>query len=433
MAARFADPDRADRSTTLSVTGEAIEQVLGGEWRDRGGRRCFVVERRVEPTATYGCVVVGDMANDVHSASDRAPMVAGGAAARPPFLFFDLETTGLSGGAGTCAFLIGCAQFEADAAFVSRQYVLVGHADEPPLLRAIAGELARAGALVTFNGKSFDMPILETRYLFHRLEWTGGGLPHVDMLHAARRFWREDETSSCSLARMETLVLGVNRTGDVPGHEIPGRYFQFVRSGDPRPLAAVLEHNRLDLLSLAGLTARLLRLVASGPDHARDAREALALGQVYARAGLDERARTAYAHAACGAIPGSRGSTRGDGSLAAAQVDALRALAIASRRARRYDEAAACWGRLVDAVGCPRHVAREAAEALAIHHEHRRHDPETAKVFALRSLDGRPEWADGVGHRLARLERKIGGAAPGAATLLRESQGDRFRVESREG
>ena len=148
---------------------------------------------------------------------------------------------------------------------------------------------------------------------------------------------------SCSLGALERQILGARRVGDVPGFEIPARYFQFVRTGDARPLAAVLEHNRLDLLSLAGLTARLLHLAQRGPAAANDAREALALGRVYARAGLDGRARDAFA-ARRRSMPSAHGAVR---------VDALRALALAWRRARRYDEAAACWRALLDVPALP--------------------------------------------------------------------------------
>ena len=106
-------------------------------------------------------------------------------------MFFDLETTGLSGGAGTLAFLVGCGWFERrrrvrDAAVPARRATPTS----ATLLEAVAAELARAGALVSFNGKSFDAPLLEGRYLFHRLAWRGRELPHVDVLHPARRFWK---------------------------------------------------------------------------------------------------------------------------------------------------------------------------------------------------------------------------------------------------
>jgi hypothetical protein len=290
---------------------------------------------------------------------------------------------------------VGCAWFEPDGAFLTRQFVLTRFADERALLGVVAGELARAGAIVSFNGKSFDAPVLETRYLFHRLPWPCEQLPHLDVLHPARRFWRDDDVPTCSLCALERQVLGARRDGDVGGFEIPARYFQFIRSGHTQPLAPVLEHNRLDLLSLAGLTARLLHLVRHGPEAARDARETLALGRVYARAGLDGRARQAFERAVAAT------------SVGPLRVEALRSLALARRRARQFNEAAACWRALLEVPACPPHVAREAMEALAIHHEHRVRDLATAKAFALRSRGTRAQASPALEHRLMRLELKI--------------------------
>ena len=110
-------------------------------------------------------------------------------------MFFDLETTGLSGGAGTLAFLVACGWFDADGAFVTRQHVLTEFSHERSMLGAMAGDLASAGTLVSFNGKSFDAPVLETRHLFHRLEWMFGAVPHIDVLHPSRNFWGRDHGS----------------------------------------------------------------------------------------------------------------------------------------------------------------------------------------------------------------------------------------------
>jgi hypothetical protein len=297
------------------------------------------------------------------------------------------------------------------------------------LLEAVAGELARAGALVSFNGKSFDAPLLEGRYLVHRVAWKGREMPHVDVLHPARRFWkpasralRSDSSygfdplvarafmpaseSSCSLQALERQLVGARRKGDVPGFEIPARYFQFVRSGDAAPLRAVLEHNRLDLLTLAALTTRLLDMARCGPDAIGDPREALALGHVYLRGGLEERARASFRRA----LDRCR-SPRG--AFDPIRIDVLRALALASRRARRHDDAAALWSELAEMRGCPPAIVREATEALAIHHEHRVRDLPLARQFALGSLAAarggpRPSIADAVRHRLARIERKMG-------------------------
>lgn len=384
-----------------------VGEALGGCWSD--DRRSFSVERRFSAGALHGRVRVGDVAVDVErAAADQSllPILTGHPPSPAPFVFFDLETTGLSGGAGTHAFLVGAGWFEGNE-FLIRQHLLVDYSAERQMLERVSADFARAGSLVSFNGKSFDAPVLDTRYLFHRLEWPGGRLPHVDALHVSRRFWRQAASGpreSCSLIALEEEVLGVQRVGDVPGFEIPARYFQFVRNGDARPLAAVLEHNRLDLLSLAGLTARLVELVCDGPQASRSAWEALALGRALARAGLTARARAALEHAV--------GLCGGRSVAEAPRLEALRALAGLLRRARHYDEAAACWRRVLDVPSCPPMLAREANKALAIHHEHRVRDLDAAKMFALQSLgEGRSGgnesgWNDAVRHRLQRIERK---------------------------
>ena len=409
------DPrDPQDPRDDLSVPPD-LSAALSGEWRDG----CFVVDRRWDPDARHGRERIGELASRLDQASAEAPLFTGGtgaAQARPPFVFFDLETTGLSGGAGTLAFLVGCAWFETDGSFVSRQFLLAKHADEGPLLETVAGELAHAGALVSFNGKSFDAPLLESRFLYHRLPWTAGAVPHIDVLHPARRFWKmrdrrtqspasqsEGRENSCSLQALERQLLGVRRVGDVPGFEIPARYFQFVRSGDARPLEGILEHNRLDLLTLAALTARLLHMTRSGPDAVTDPQEALALGHVFARSGFEDRATAAYRRALerCRSPRGAYDPIR---------IDALRALALTCRRTRRHDEAASCWSELMATRGCPAPIAREATEALAIHHEHRRRDLAAAKAFALLSLQSGMggAWTESARHRLSRIERKMG-------------------------
>ena len=429
----------ADPALAPVSGGFTPERVLGGDWCNAGHGVCFVVERAVEAGRLHGRTRVGDLGESLDRTADAASVLAGGAPGRPPFVFFDLETTGLSGGAGTYAFLVGFGSFDERRSFVTRQYVMTRHSDERALLATVADCLTEAGSLVSFNGKSFDAPVLETRFLFHRLEWAGMELPHFDVLHPARRFWSDAGLkpeadggvvrNACSLNVLERQVLGVHRHGDVSGFDVPARYFHFVRSGDARPLAAVLEHNRLDLLSLAALTARLLHLVSTGSRAALDAREALALGRVYARAGRDACAREAYERALawCGSgvpRPVAEGdafvmgdvapvTTGAAGSAAAVRIAALRALALASRRARRYEESASLWRQLLAVDGCPCHLAREATEALAIHHEHRVRDLAAARTFALRSLaDGLSRArAESVRHRLARIDRKLAGKA----------------------
>ncbi len=391
-----------------------LERILGGEWRERNGARSFVVTRRFEADARYGSVAVGEIAARLVQAGDAASLLTSGVPCGS-FVFFDLETTGLSGGAGTHAFLVGCSRFDESGAFIVEQHLMTDYAAERGMLALVAQDLADAGALVTFNGKSFDAPVIETRYLFHRLTSPCTQLPHVDVLHPARRFWGGDPVLGCSLIALEQQLLGARRVGDVPGFEIPARYFQFIRSGDAAPLADVLEHNRLDLLSLAGVTARLLQLLREGPEAAASAREALALGKLYERAERGAQAIASYQHAERMAAQGlargerRRGSVEWTWTPEGIRAEALRSLAVAARRSRRYAEAAGWWRQLLEVAGCPSAIRREATAALAIHHEHRDRDLEAARMFALKSLEAGAEaaWGDAVRHRLARIERKL--------------------------
>ena len=252
--------------------------------------------------------------------------------------------------------------------------------------------------MVTYNGKSFDLPLIETRYVLQRMRTPFGNLAHVDMLHPARRLWREDDVE-CRLTNLERTLCGHAREGDVPGFEIPSRYFHYVRSGDARALEAVLEHNRLDIISLAMFTARASQLLDDGPPAAATAREACGMGRLYERAGMTDAALESFARAA--------DMTPTD---AIARPDALRAHAALCRRLRRYDEAAASWRRVLDVRACPPGIAREATEALAVHHEHRARDLTAARTFALQALGLQATAArqEAVHYRLARLDRKMG-------------------------
>jgi uncharacterized protein YprB with RNaseH-like and TPR domain len=389
------------RPADAAPPGNAAE-ILGGEWRDD----FLIVERRYSPGYRHGYVAVADAAPPVEGWS-RLGLLGGG---ETRCLFLDLETTGLAGGAGTYAFLVGLAWFDG-CSFRVRQLFLASYAAERMLLQAVRELAASMSTVVTYNGKSFDLPLLETRYVMHRMTTPFAEYPHVDMLHPARRLWRgsAETEGTCRLTQLEQVLCGHQREGDVPGFEIPARYFHYVRTGDARPLEAVLEHNRLDLLSLALLTARAAHLLEEGPDASRVAREALGLGQLYERAGLQDAARAAFTRAA--SLPCTDVVTR---------AETLRALAVACRRTRDYQQAAAAWHGILELRGCPEPFVREATEALAVHHEHRLRDPLSARSFALRSL-GLPVTAarrEALQHRLARLNRKLGEPGPGVAPLF---------------
>ena len=192
------------------------------------------------------------------------PGVAAMLAPRPAAAYFDTETTGLSTGAGTVIFLAGVARLDGNGLLV-RQFLLPDYQYELPLLRALASELASAQRLVTYNGRSFDMPMLTARLTVNGLFREQSLLPaaHDDLLPDARRLFRRP-LGGARLADVETGVLHVHRTSDCPGSEVPARYFGYLRGGSPDLLAAVLDHNLQDVVSLALLEAELCQLRAGG-------------------------------------------------------------------------------------------------------------------------------------------------------------------------
>jgi hypothetical protein len=358
--------------------------------------RCYDANSRYGPVAVEEYDVVEPEVLALLTGRPIEPRTSG--MARPVFL--DIETTGLSGGAGTLAFLVGCGWFDRGA-FRTRQFFLNGFAAERAVLHLVAELLVGAPFIVTYNGRTFDVPVMETRWQFHRMPPPVDGLPHVDMLPPARRLWRADAEGmdrGCRLVHLEEALLGVARAGDVPAFEIPGRYFAFVRGGDAAPLEPVLEHNRLDLLSLAAITARAQVLVRNGPDAARDGSECLALGRVFRRAARFEDAEACFRRAGCFV-----------GTPRPVREDALHELARLLRRGRRHREAAQAWRELLGMGQGRSRAARDAIEALAIHHEHRDRDLATARDLALRSLRAEDSLRrrEAVRYRLARLERKI--------------------------
>lgn len=406
-------------------------EVLGGEWRELRGHRFLVIDRRYPPGHRHGHIAVADTLPPEDSCWPRFSLLNGPTGAAPGdgrMLFIDLETTGLAGGAGTYAFLVGCAWYQGGGLRV-RQFFLSNFAAERVLLEAVAEIAELCGAVVTYNGKSFDLPLMENRFVLHRLETPFAGVPHIDMLHPARRLWRHDCVASveedrtrglvaskprsgeagCRLSALEETLCGHVREGDVPGFQIPARYFHFVRTGDARDLAAVMEHNRLDLVSLAMVTARASQLLEDGPSAARTAREALGMGRLYEHGGMAVEARAAFLRAA---------EHRDADALTCAE--AWRAYAVLSRRERRFADAAAGWRQILDIRRCPPAILREAAEALAVHHEHRLRDLHAARAFALQSLkvNATQPRQDATQHRLARLDRKLTGPVPVTVSLF---------------
>jgi uncharacterized protein YprB with RNaseH-like and TPR domain len=315
-------------------------------------------------------------------------------------VFLDTETTGLAGGAGTLAFLIGIGRFT-PAGFRLRQYFLRHPGEEPGLLEALRGDLETAEGFITFNGQIFDLPLLDMRFrLTLRQDRRLTAYPHLDLLHPARRLWRRI-LPDCTLATIEREVLQVEREQmDVPGALIPSLYLDYLRTGDATEIARVVYHNQVDILSLVSLTTHVL-----GRHHQDDAErlsgaEALAVARWHDGAGRPEPAEMAYQAVL---------SSSADESI---HVEALRRFTQHLRRSGRWPEAIAGWKHWhalapADPVPCLE---------LAKHYEWRARNYVEARMWAEAALIALSHWEPGwrrdemwseIEHRLRRLFAKM--------------------------
>jgi uncharacterized protein YprB with RNaseH-like and TPR domain len=385
----------------------AIESLVPGHFHTTSHGQCFVAETTYPPDHVHGDLTLSvflDLAAEtIAQVPQYQPLVS---ADRRRVCFLDTETTGLSGGTGTMAFVVGLGWFVEDG-FLVRQYFLRDPGDEPAMIEALAELLPTFEALVSFNGRTFDVPIIENRFILARTPPPTVDLPHLDLLHPARRLWHY-HLSSCALGSLERAVLGVLREqDDVPGGVIPTLYRDYLRTGDARDMQRVLYHNGIDILSLVTLAARLCRTFAApwtrgrgGVHTTLSGGELLGLGRWYAAEGRPAEAERAY-----------RAALRADLD-ADLRARVLRALAYLLKAADRRPEAFAFWQQL----------ALESAGDILAHVELAKHLEWHAGNLALaagwtRAALAQVEcWPRGMGrdvalaelrHRLARLERKL--------------------------
>jgi uncharacterized protein YprB with RNaseH-like and TPR domain len=319
------------------------------------------------------------------------------------WLFLDTETTGLCGGTGTYPFLIGIAWWDVGGLEVE-QFFMREHSEEHSVLVALAERMAERRVLVTFNGKSFDWPLLETRYRMTRKIRVPEPRAHLDFLHPARNLWRL-RLGSVRLAELERHVLGWNRGMDVMSELIPSIYFDFLRGGPPEPLVPVFFHNQMDLRGLAGLSARVLSLLADAETESKDAFELFGVSRICERRGEAARARLLFQRSIDGELP------------AATDRAARRSLAFLAKREGDFGRARELWESIL---GNSREGI-EAYEQLAIYYERQAREPREAAsmtkraLMELRRANRAGTLAAGMyrrsrarfEHRLARLERRL--------------------------
>ena len=245
-------------------------------------------------------------------------------------LFLDTETTGLSGGAGTVAFLVGVGYAEGDG-FTVEQFLMQDYADEAEMLACIADRLDRCACVCSFNGRNFDLPLLRTRFIMNRMQDRWQEKEQLDLLYPARRTWKL-RLGSCRLGRLEELILGTGRENDLPGSEVPQRYFDFLKTGELALLEDIIRHNRQDIITLQTLLAHLSCLY-DRPETACRREDIFSMGKALEKQGELRPARELYRIAA---IPEPAGSIRAlRGSEIAAQ--AAWRMALLARKNRDWE------------------------------------------------------------------------------------------------
>jgi len=383
---------RIEGARPFRTAPEPAETVLGGRLVETGAGPILTVQREFSLDHRHGRVPI-DRAFGISADALRALSRD----EEPPdtrrLLFLDTETTGLSGGTGTYAFLVG-AGFVEDDRLVIVQHFMRDLDEEPALLAALAPLLERASAVVTFNGSGFDVPLLETRFILARRRWPAT-LAHVDLLYPARRVWAT-RFVDCRLSTLEADVLGHRRVGDVPGFLIPSLYFEFLRRRQAAPLARVFTHNRDDVLSLIALLGWFAHALTHGGHGVEDALDLAGIGRLWERCDPD-RAVACYRGALALGLPGP-----------VSQVVRLRVAAWEKRQAR-WESACTLWQEAAAATSFdPRPW-----EELAKYHEHRVHDTAAARALVIRAISlARAAGAathvlEAFAHRLSRLDRRL--------------------------
>ncbi len=392
---KYADPPPVDRVNGAAPRRDDrpsryfVEEMLSGEIVETPHGQHFETERLWERHRRHGSVEISDLAE---LPGDLLAPLSGGAIeqAHPTrWAFLDTETTGLAGGTGTCAFLIGVGAIE-PAGFRLRQFFMRDYGEEASLLWRLSEHLSRFDVLITYNGKAYDQPLLETRFRLARARHPFDRLEHLDLLFGARRLWKL-RLESCRLVELENRILGVEREGDLPGEMIPYVYFEYLRTKQAFRLVPIFHHNAIDILSLACLTAIVPSAFRSVGEMLRHGADLIGLARWLLANEREEEALALFRRAVGLGLP--------DHLL----FQTLWDIAAMERRLGRKDAALAALAELAESRN-PFRV--RALEALAKHYEHRERNYAMALEMTRSALEiqDTPE----IRRREERLRARLG-------------------------
>ena len=306
-------------------------------------------------------------------------------------IFLDTETTGLAGGAGTYIFLVGAGYFEGDQFYV-RQYFMRDYNEERALLSALNDLLANFKAVVTYNGKTFDLPLMESRYIMSGMKMNLEDPYHFDLLYPARRLWKR-RLESCSLSTVERDILGVIRENDVPGYLVPEIYFRYLKTKDARALKQVFEHNLQDILSLVALVSRMCFLVEDPLNNTEYGMDIFSIGKMFDEERRYEQSTHYYTEAL-------------KHNLTEEEVlEILRSTSFAHKRQGKWEEAEKIWKEIIER--SPEFVYYP-YEELAKYYEHYLKDYQKAETIVEEALNIEENifLREKLQYRLDRIKRK---------------------------
>jgi uncharacterized protein YprB with RNaseH-like and TPR domain len=367
-----------------------VEELLSGEVIETPLGKHFESEKLYSRFEQHGSYAISDLNEFPHDL--LGPLSDGAIVAAHPgkMAFLDTETTGLAGGSGTYAFLIGVGSIDAEG-FRVRQFFMRDYDEEASVLHSLSAYLSRFEVLVTYNGRTYDQPLLETRYTMCRARHPFSRMEHLDLLYGARRLFKL-RLENCRLVNLENQILGVERFDDVPGEMIPYRYFEYLRTGRAHGLMPVFHHNVLDILSLACLTG-IIPEAFRDPENmkARHGADLLGLARWLQASGRLEEAHRLTRRAVDMGLP--------DQHLFRALFDA----GLLEKKLGLDDASVATWS---DLTLSPNPYRVRAYEELAKYYEHR----EKNFSMAMECVDAarRLEHSEALTLRLRRLELKCG-------------------------
>jgi uncharacterized protein YprB with RNaseH-like and TPR domain len=363
---KYAEAPRDDRPARYF-----IEEFMSGEVVTTPHGEHFETEKVWERHRRHGSVDIADLAE---LPEDLLGPLSGGTVepAHPlKWAFLDTETTGLAGGTGTYAFLVGVGAIDA-AGFRLRQFFMRDFGEEASLLWRLSEHLAQFDVLITYNGKAYDQPLLETRYRMARApQHPFDRMQHLDLLFGARRLWKL-RLESCRLVDLENQILGVERQGDLPGEMIPYCYFEYLRTKQAFRLVPIFHHNALDILSLACLTA-IVPFAFRRPEDAalRHGADLIGLARWLLQGERQEEALQLFRRAVEMGLPDSL------------LFKTLWDIGMVEKRLGRADAALAA---VTELAGSRNPYRVRALEELAKHYEHRARDYAAALGMTQRAL-----------------------------------------------